>query len=102
MSPADRPEALARADAAEAPADAALLDALRQQLVEISEGKLQAAEIDAEGHLFDCGYVDSLSAVMFLAHLEERYGVRIEDVELVETYTTLEAIARHVQQSRGA
>jgi len=73
---------------------------LKQQLVELSEGKLDAAAIDASGHLFDYGYVDSLSAVMFLAHIEERYGVLIEDMDLVEKYTTLDAIARHVAASR--
>ena len=69
---------------------------LKQKLAELSEGKLQASAIDAKGHLFDYGYVDSLSAVMFLAHIEEKYGVHIEDMDLVEKYTTLDAIARHL------
>jgi acyl carrier protein len=73
---------------------------LRKQLAELSEGKLDAAAIEPAGHLFDYGYVDSLSAVMFLAHIEERYGVHIEDMDLVEKYTTLDAIARHVLESR--
>ena len=73
---------------------------LAQQLAELSEGKVAASGIDAKGHLFDYGYVDSLSAVMFLAHIEEKYGVHIEDMDLVEKYTTLEAIARHVAQSQ--
>jgi acyl carrier protein len=73
---------------------------LAQQLAELSEGKLAAGTIDARGHLFDYGYVDSLSAVMFLAHIEEKYGVHIEDMDLVEKYTTLDAIARHIGESR--
>jgi acyl carrier protein len=77
-----------------------LLEELKQQLAELSEGKLAAASIDAKGHLFDYGYVDSLSAVMFLAHIEEKYGVHIEDMDLVEKYTTLEAVAQHVAESR--
>ena len=73
---------------------------LAQQLAELSEGKLAVSTIDARGHLFDYGYVDSLSAVMFLAHIEEKYGVHIEDMDLVEKYTTLDAIARHIVASR--
>ena len=73
---------------------------LAQQLAELSEGKLAAGAIDARGHLFDYGYVDSLSAVMFLAHIEEKYGVHIEDMDLVEKYTNLDAIARHIAESR--
>ena len=72
---------------------------LKQQLAELSEGKLQAGAIDGKGHLFDYGYVDSLSAVMFFAHIEEQYGVQIEDMDLIEKYTTLDAIARHVAAS---
>lgn len=72
---------------------------LKEQLAELSEGKLQASAIDGNGHLFDYGYVDSLSAVMFIAHIEERYGVQIEDMDLIEKFTTLDAIARHVAAS---
>lgn len=76
-----------------------IVASLKQQLAELSEGKLAASAIEASGHLFDYGYIDSLSAVMFLAHIEERYGVLIEDIELLEKYTTLDAIARHVAES---
>jgi D-alanine--poly(phosphoribitol) ligase subunit 2 len=72
---------------------------LKQQLAELSEGKLQATAIEGNGHLFDYGYVDSLSAVMFIAHIEDKYGVQIEDMDLIEKYTTLDAIARHVAAS---
>lgn len=77
-----------------------IVAALKQQLAELSDGKLPASAIDGKGHLFDYGYIDSLSAVMFLAHIEEKYGVRIEDMDLVEKYTTLEALARHVVEQR--
>lgn len=77
-----------------------IVTGLKQQLAELSEGKLEAGAIEGSGHLFDYGYVDSLSAVMFLAHIEETYGVHIEDMDLVEKYTTLDAIARHIAASR--
>lgn len=81
--------------------EADLVAEFRTYLAEISEGKLSEEGIDPAGHLFDFGYVDSLSAVMFTAHLEERYGVRIEEVDLLERFTSLEAVAAHVARSRG-
>ncbi len=77
-----------------------IVTSLKKQLAELSEGKLDAAAIESTGHIFDYGYVDSLSAVMFLAHIEEQYGVHIEDMDLVEKYTNLDAIARHIAGSR--
>ena len=52
-----------------------IVDLLREDLVLISENKLTSDEIDPDGHIFDYGYVDSLSAVIFLARLEERFDV---------------------------
>ena len=69
-------------------------------LVEVSEGKLKPEDIDPAANLFDFGYVDSLSGVMFLARIEEQWGVHIEDFDLVERLNTLEAVAAHVAASR--
>jgi len=77
-----------------------LIELLRTDLVEISEGKLALDEIDPDGHLFDFGYVDSLSAVVFLARIEDRFGLRIEDLALIESLTSLSAIADRIE--RGA
>jgi acyl carrier protein len=85
-----------------APKDAALADLvheLRLRIVEFSDGKLRADDIDARCHLFDYGYIDSLSAVSFLALLEEDYGVRIEDAELLDQFSTLDAIAVRIRTS---
>jgi acyl carrier protein len=79
---------------------AALVDELRQRLAEFSDGKLRAEQIDARSHLFDYGYIDSLSAVSFLALLEENYGTRIEDAELLDQLSTLDAIAVRIRSSR--
>jgi acyl carrier protein len=100
------PQAPRLAPAPAAPVDAkslgraGLVELLRRDLVEISEGKLMLDEIDASGHLFDFGYVDSLSAVVFLARIEDRFGVQIEDLALIETLTSVDAIADHIE--RGA
>ena len=77
-----------------------LVEALRALLVEVSEGKLQANDIDPAANLFDFGYVDSLSGVMFLARIEEEWGVHIEDFDLVERLTTIEAVAAHLREQR--
>ena len=77
-----------------------LTESLRALLIEVSEGKLQASDIDPSANLFDFGYVDSLSGVMFLARIEEQWGVHIEDVDLVERLNSLEAVAAHLAASR--
>lgn len=77
-----------------------VVDALRADVAALSEGKLSVAEIDPEGHLFDYGYLSSLTAVMFLSNIEERFGVEIEDLELVEELTTLNAVAARIRELR--
>ena len=76
-----------------------LVEALRALLVEVSEGKLKARDIDPSANLFDFGYVDSLSGVMFLARIEEQWGVHIEDFDLVDRLGTIEAVAAHLRAS---
>jgi acyl carrier protein len=77
-----------------------LVEELRALLVEVSEGKLRAQDVDPAANLFDFGYVDSLTGVMFLARIEEQWGVHIEDFDLVERLNTLEAVADHLRASR--
>jgi acyl carrier protein len=86
--------------AASAAAAEDLVEELRALLVEVSDGKLKAQHIDPAANLFDFGYVDSLSGVMFLARIEERWGVHIEDFDLVEQLNTLDAVATHLRESR--
>jgi acyl carrier protein len=77
-----------------------LVEKLRALLVEVSDGKLSAGDVDPAANLFDFGYVDSLSGVMFLARIEEQWGVHIEDFDLVERLNSLEAVAAHVRANR--
>jgi acyl carrier protein len=74
----------------------AVIASLQERLAAISDGKLTVDAIDADAHLFDYGYVDSLTAVSFLAHVEEAYGVRIDDVEIVESCHTVARIADRI------
>jgi acyl carrier protein len=91
----------ARAVAAPGAAAAEIADSLRRYLAQLSDGKLSVEDIEPNGHLFDYGYIDSLSAVTFMAHVEENYGVRLDDLDLVERFTSLEALASHLQEQRG-
>jgi len=77
--------------------DDAVLADLLAQVVALSEGELGPEAVDPDGHLLDNGYINSLSAVTFVAHIEDRYGVAIEDIELVGSLRTLRAIAQHVK-----
>jgi acyl carrier protein len=77
-----------------------LVEALRAILAEVSEGKLRAHDIDPGVNLFDYGYVDSLSGVMFLARIEETWGVQIEDFDLVKRLNTIRAVADFVSANR--
>jgi acyl carrier protein len=76
-----------------------LVEALVALLLEVSDGKLEAGQIDPAANLFDFGYVDSLSGVMFLARIEEQWGVHIEDFDLIERFSTIEAVAAHLRES---
>jgi acyl carrier protein len=77
-------------------AHAGVIQALRQHLAEVSLGRLRAEEIQEHGPLFDRGYLDSFSYVEFLAFIEQRYGVRIEDSQLAGHLTTIAAMAEHI------
>ena len=85
--------------ASSAAAKGDLVEALVALLVEVSEGKLKQQDIDPAANLFDFGYVDSLTGVMFLARIEERWGVHIEDFDLVERLGTIEAVASHLRSN---
>jgi acyl carrier protein len=94
-------------DSRELPAPTADLDGrageiregLRRKLAELSLGKLSPGDIDPAAHLVDHGYVDSLSAVSFLAWVEERHGVRIDDLEVIEKFWSLDRITAHLLAS---
>lgn len=74
----------------------AILEDLKSSLIELADGQLAGVEIDPSGHLLDHGYVDSLSAVLFLAQLAERYGTEIEDFEFLEQFYTLDLLVDHL------
>jgi acyl carrier protein len=82
----------------------ASLEAVRDELIDIlvraADGKFRRDEIDPTANLFDYGYVDSLTGVVFLAEIEGRFGVTMDDAEVVERLNTLDALAGHVARCR--
>lgn len=78
--------------------DEELVLALRQDIVRISEGKFRLDEVAPGVNIFDYGYVSSLTAVMLLGDIEERYGVAIEDLDLIEELFTLNDLAARIRQ----
>ena len=79
----------------------AITTALRRKVAELSEGRLRPDAIDPSKPMLEYGYVDSLTAVMLLAHVEETWDVEIEETELLSTTKTLAALATAVQQRSG-
>jgi acyl carrier protein len=78
------------------PVPEAVLEELCAMVVQLSDGELTRGDLDPSAPIVDRGYVDSLSAVMLLDGIRARWGVEIEDVELIESLTTLVAIAKRV------
>ncbi len=57
----------------------------------------QAVEhIHTDVSMCDAGYIDSIRAADLLAHVERSYGVRVPEVELVGSLSTLNALIAHV------
>lgn len=78
-----------------------VLAALMAEIARESEGRLQTADIDPEGHMYDCGYVDSLSSVTLIGWIESQYGIAIEDTELVGRLDTLAKLAAFIERARS-
>lgn len=81
--------------------DATIVNDLRLKVAELSEGRLVSRAVDPSKPMLEYGYIDSLTAVMLLAHIEETWGVDIDETELLQTAPTLNGIADLVGQRRG-
>jgi acyl carrier protein len=54
-------------------------------------------EIDTRIHMYDAGYVTSITAADLLAHIESRYGVDISETKLIGPLQNIEALAGHIE-----
>ncbi len=63
-------------------------------------------EVSATDSLLDSGLVDSVGVFEMVAFVEERFGVKISDDDIVpehfETIETLEALIGRLRQARSA
>ena len=71
---------------------------LRRFFAERSGGALTPDAIDPSVHLFNSGYVDSMSSLALLDFIDERYGVTVPEVELVGPLCTLAGLAGYVAE----
>ena len=53
-------------------------------------------DIHSDVSMCDAGYIDSIRGADLLAHIERRYAVRVEEVELVGRLQTLDELVAHV------
>ena len=78
------------------PAIAEIIGRLREVIVQHGDGVVLAENVRAGDPLFDSGHVDSMSGISLITFIEDHYGVPIEDFELVETLTSLRALAQRI------
>ena len=74
-----------------------VMEFLRATVSRISRDHLPPESLDVRAHLLDNGYVDSLSSIELLTGIERRYGVRIEEMDIVGRLCNLEALAREIE-----
>ena len=74
-----------------------VLDMVRGTVSRISRDHVPPESLDVRAHLLDSGYVDSLSSTELLTEIERRYGVRIEEMEIVGRLCNIEALAREIE-----
>jgi acyl carrier protein len=71
---------------------------LRRFFAERSGGALSADAIDPSVHLFNSGYLDSMSSLSLLDFIDERYGVTVPELDLVGPLCTLAGLADFVAE----
>ena len=76
-----------------------IADALRIEIARESDGQVEPDGFDGQASLIDDGILDSLGSVRILLLIEERYGVHIEEVDLLGKLHCLDALAEHVAVS---
>lgn len=58
-------------------------------------------EIDVELHMYDAGYVTSITAADLLAYIDERYGLDISETKLIGPLQNLAALAAYIHSNAG-
>ena len=80
-------------------------DAVRADLLAwVAENGAQprpVEELHTDVSMCDAGYIDSIRAADLLAHVQQRYGARVPEVELVGRLATLDALIAHIAGGAG-
>ncbi|MDP6981181.1 MAG: acyl carrier protein [Myxococcota bacterium] len=76
---------------------AAITDDLVAQICSTMPDPRPANEIDHHVHMFDAGYVTSISAADLLAHIQTRYGLDITETKLIGPLQNIEALANYIK-----
>lgn len=56
-------------------------------------------EIDPALHVYDAGYVTSITAADLLAHIDRRYGLDLSETQLIGPLQNLAALAAHIHEN---
>jgi acyl carrier protein len=54
-------------------------------------------EIDTQLHMYDAGYLTSITAADLIAHIDARYGLDISETKLVGRLQNLAALASYIE-----
>ena len=98
--PVDAPEAPAANPARTFAPAGSLADILAELVAQVCEtmpDPRTPEEIDTELHMYDAGYVTSITAADLLTHIDARYGVDISETKLIGPLQNLSALAKHIQ-----
>lgn len=75
-----------------------IIAALVSQVCSTMPDPRPAEEIDPEIHMYDAGYVTSISAADLLAFVDEHYGLDISETKLIGPLQNLSALAKHIRE----
>jgi acyl carrier protein len=73
-----------------------VLQDLRRCICANAEPPLEEEGIDTRLHMYDAGYVTSVTAADLLVYIEDRYGIEISEVDLVGRLDSLDALVAHI------
>ena len=62
---------------------------------------MSVEEIDPHVHIYDAGYVNSITGADLLVHIEDRYDLYIRETDLVGSLSSLDALARHIVSAQS-
>lgn len=75
-----------------------VLQSLCSKVAEGSKGRLEASRLNPTAHLYDSGYVDSLRATDLITFVHKTYQVKVSEMKLVSSLSSLSALATHIAE----